>query len=87
MAETLWSLRASPAQPAGTTRDPLVDFVRAPGDRPLAELEQQRERPGPHLAIDARLAQTGEPLDLSAASPDSPNSLKPDTGPSVSGTA
>ena len=66
IAETLWSLRV-PAERAGTTRDPVVDFVGAPSNRPLAKLERQRERPGPHLAINARFAQSGEPLDITAA--------------------
>ena len=57
--ETLRLLRTRPAERAGTTRDPVVDLVGPPRDRPLAKLDRQRECPAPHLAIDARPAQSG----------------------------
>ena len=52
---------------ARTTGDPLINLVCEPSDCPWPELERHWERSHFHLAVDARLAQLSEPLDLSAA--------------------
>lgn len=65
------SLRVSSARAVvcytGATGDPLIDLVCEPSDSPWPELERRWERSHLHLAVDARLAQLSEPLDLSAA--------------------
>ena len=49
------------------TGDPLINLVCEPSYCSGPELERHWERSHFHLAVDARLAQLSEPLDLSAA--------------------